>query len=187
MNTRVFLLLLCFGSFISCQNHNRLIDPQGNEYLTVQVGEMIWLNENLNLETEDGSFCYDENSLECDTMGRLYTWEGAKKAAETIEGWHLPSKAEWKDLLDHFGGDSLAFQNILNAENSFKPQAAGVRLSNGKYAAKRFKGVNYWSSSVADTSSRHAYSIAFMDHLQKVSTHNYPIENACSVRLVKDR
>lgn len=171
---------------ISCNRNKTLVDPQGNEYSIVVIGDQIWMNENLNFEVENLSFCYDDNSSECDSMGRLYNWEGAQKAADQISGWRLPSKKDWIKLIEYYGGDSLAFERIVNNSEGFKIKPAGVRLATGKYVAKQFGGVNYWSSTSADTSINLAYSVAFMKHFKKISPHNYPKNNACSVRLIKD-
>ena len=57
--------------------------------------------ENLDIEVE-GSFCYDNDPENCKKYGRLYTWEAAKKACP--KGWHLPSDAEWKILMNKMGG-----------------------------------------------------------------------------------
>lgn len=53
--------------------------------------------ENLNYETSTGSWCYNDSSSNCDKYGRLYNWHTAIKACPA--GWHLPSKAEWNDLI----------------------------------------------------------------------------------------
>lgn len=171
---------------LSCNSNNTLIDPQGNVYFTVKIGDQVWINRNFNFAIEDSCFCYDDKKMECDSMGRLYTWKGAVKVDEQIEGWHLPTKQEWEELIEYYGGDSLAYNTIMNQAEGFKPQMAGVRLASGKYVAKKVGVVNYWSSTSSDTSSNHAYSVAFMQNLKKVSPHNYPKINACSVRLIKD-
>ncbi|MBE0655503.1 MAG: hypothetical protein IH594_17000 [Bacteroidales bacterium] len=80
----------------------------------------------------------------------------------------------------------LAFNRIITNSEGFKIQAAGVRLASGKYAAKQYGNVNYWSSTPADTSINLAYSVAFMNHIKIISPHNYPKNNASSVGLIKD-
>jgi len=192
MTTKTLLRKLLFIGIIaiiagSCTVDTTLVDPQGNEYKTVEIGDQIWITENLKFEVEEMSFCYKDFATECDTMGRLYTWDGAKKAAFEIPGWHLPSKAEWDELLKQCGSDSLAYAKMISIEFGFNPQWAGARLSSGKYIAKKHKIVNYWSSTTADTSDVLAYSVAVMSPLKKISPHNYPKKNACSVRLVKDK
>lgn len=173
-------------SFLSCNSNPKMADPQGNEYGTVKIENQIWITENLKYAIEEESFCYDDLEAECDSMGRLYTWEGAVKAASEIPGWHLPTKDEWDSFIEHFGSDTLAFEAISSDEIGFNFQPAGAKLPNGKYIAKKYKMVNYWSSTECDTSSLLAYSIGVLPHLEKTSPHNYPKVNAASVRLVKD-
>jgi len=183
----ITITLLISLFWLSCKTDTVLTDPQGHTYKTIKIGEQTWTAENLKYMINEESFCYNDDANECDTMGRLYTWEGAIKAADEIPGWHLPNKTEWDHFLDLCGEDSLAYSQIVSEEFGFSPQWSGVRLASGKYVAKRYKGVNYWSSATADTSKVLAYSVAIMSNIKKISSHNYPKLNACSVRLVKDQ
>jgi uncharacterized protein (TIGR02145 family)/uncharacterized repeat protein (TIGR02543 family) len=77
----------------------------GQTYRTVIIGSQTWMAENLNVQTAD-SWCYGENSSNCATYGRLYTWNAAMTACPS--GWHLPSNAEWGVLVTAVGGSSTA-------------------------------------------------------------------------------
>ena len=91
----------------------------GQKYRTVQIGSQCWMAENLNIgsmidgmnnQTDNGiieKYCYDNNSVLCDTLGGLYLWdemmqystlEPAEGICPPIDGWHLPSDSEWKIL-----------------------------------------------------------------------------------------
>lgn len=41
-----------------------------------------WMAENLNFETPEGSFCYDDDESNCAIYGRLYTWAAAVGKSE---------------------------------------------------------------------------------------------------------
>ncbi|MEM7297680.1 MAG: FISUMP domain-containing protein, partial [Bacteroidota bacterium] len=64
---------------------------------------MTWMTQNLNFESEE-SKCKYESDLNCETYGRLYTWEVAKNVCP--DGWHLPSDDEWYLLAFLYGGVS---------------------------------------------------------------------------------
>lgn len=107
-----------------------LIDYDNNEYDFVRIGNQIWMAENLKTtHYADGTaidlvenssswddyvllnspaMCYYNNnaSNEADTYGALYTWVAARMACP--DDWHLPSDAEWTELIDYLGGISVA-------------------------------------------------------------------------------
>jgi hypothetical protein len=77
----------------------------GKTYKTVNIGEQVWMAENLNYNAS-GSVCYNYDPSNCDKYGRLYNWATAKIVCPA--GWHLPSDAEWDALMTAVGGSSIA-------------------------------------------------------------------------------
>jgi uncharacterized protein (TIGR02145 family) len=77
----------------------------GQEYRSVEIGEVTWMAENLNYETGT-SWCYDNDASKCAGYGRLYDWKTAKSACP--DGWHLPSREDWNGLIETAGGANVA-------------------------------------------------------------------------------
>ncbi|PBC73606.1 fibrobacter succinogenes major paralogous domain-containing protein [Fibrobacter intestinalis] len=109
----------------------------GQFYKTVQIGEQVWMAENLNYDYNEGtakSYCYNNSADSCAKYGRLYLWSAAMDSAAVFgdagkgcgygstcaagsatvvrgvcpEGWHLPSNTEWKILFATIGGKDFA-------------------------------------------------------------------------------
>ncbi len=95
----------------------------GSEEIT--VGNLVWMTKNLDVDVGNNwwpqgyycktfieySPCYDFYFKEHTEYGRLYDWESAIAACESI-GWRLPSIAEWEQLIDHWGGDEVAYSKL---------------------------------------------------------------------------
>ena len=63
-----------------------LKDRDGNVYGFEPMKDgKVWMTKNLNLNLNiKGSYCYDDKPANCDTYGRLYTWEAAKEGCKML-------------------------------------------------------------------------------------------------------
>jgi uncharacterized protein (TIGR02145 family) len=107
------------GGGTPCPGMPTFTDPRdGQTYNTVQIGSQCWMKENLNYQTSS-SWCYANNTANCNNYGRLYTWQAALTACPP--GWHLPSDAEWTQLTNYVAAQGFPNSNVTNgAANALK-------------------------------------------------------------------
>jgi uncharacterized protein (TIGR02145 family) len=86
------------------------IEYDGKYYNTLVLGEQCWFAENLNYETEIGSWCYNDDSANCDRYGRIYDWKtlmagDERDGAQGIcpDGWRVPTDEDFKILERNLG------------------------------------------------------------------------------------
>jgi uncharacterized protein (TIGR02145 family) len=107
------------GGGTPCPGMPTFTDPRdGQTYNTVQIGSQCWMKENLNYTTAS-SWCYANNTANCNNYGRLYTWQAALTACPP--GWHLPSDAEWTQLTKYMAAQGFPNSSVTNgAGNALK-------------------------------------------------------------------
>jgi uncharacterized protein (TIGR02145 family) len=165
-------------------------DPRdGRTYRTVKICEQVWMAENLAYNTE-GSVCYKNDTAYCEKYGRLYNWETALKVCP--EGWHLPSKEEWKILVAFAGGREIALKKLKSKsgwgfygygtdEFSFAALPGGYGNSGGIFELIGHCGF-WWSAS--ESSAGKAY--CRMMNFNFTSWYDWDKLDFLSVRYVKD-
>ena len=97
-----------------------------NEYHTVIIGNQTWMVENLKVtEYNDGTaiplvesnsdwwnrttaaYSWNENdeAKYKDSYGALYNWYAVNTGKLCPAGWHVPTDAEWTELIRYLGGE----------------------------------------------------------------------------------
>jgi len=156
MKNRILILIVivfAIPSFSQFTCGDTLLDSRdGKKYPTVQIGNQCWLAANLNAGTMVMAlananvqinnsviekFCYDNDSLNCDTLGGLYQWDEMMDYTSTqgIQGicpdsWHLPSVSEWDTLFAQFDPATVAFDIQIGGSSGFNAPAAGYSYHN---------------------------------------------------------
>ena len=121
----------CLAHNDKIYNYGTFTDARdGETYRTIQIGDQIWMAENLRFKAKD-SYAPDNEESNVKKFGRLYTWTSAldipsefseQSPAKDIEmyrkmkdqnyrgiapeGWHIPSNKEWEQLLSNLSEKS---------------------------------------------------------------------------------
>ncbi len=164
-------------------------DYDGNTYPTVEIGSQTWMAEDLrSMHYADGTaisnvVAYENNESYAAIFGRLYTWVDAMNGETETNanpsgvqgicpnGYHLPSNAEWLELIAHLGGSEVAGGKLKStstehwaspntgATNSsgFNAKASGWWETNYGFSYLSY-GVAYWTTTKKDPVN--AYLIA---------------------------
>jgi uncharacterized protein (TIGR02145 family) len=109
------------------KNISSIADPRdGRKYRAVKIDGETWMAENLNYQT-DSSWCYGDDTANCDKYGRLYAWRAARQACPP--GWHLPAIREWGRLTSAVTrGDYVCVIVVVMGEELVGGARAGTRL-----------------------------------------------------------
>ena len=193
--------------------NNTLTDLRDNRvYKTVTIGEQIWMAENLNYMPEDtagtiysgGTVCggdeteYEGDSKRCDEFGRLYLRKVALYKAKASDrrgicpdGWVIPKKGDWENLVEFLGENAAVKMRKNNANwlNEATNTSGFSALKTCLFSASlnRYKACAafyyYWSS---NTTMAYFFRIYDYDELSNsINYANGTYELMFSVRCIK--
>ena len=113
-------------------------DVDGNIYSTVEIGNQIWMAENLKtthfkdgtqitlvtgngdwFKIEGPKYCWynnDEGTYK-NTYGALYNWYAVSTEKLCPTGWHVPTDEEWTTLTTLLGGTTVAGGKLKESGN----------------------------------------------------------------------
>jgi len=151
---------------------------------TIRIGNQVWMKHNLSIPMPKSWF-YENDSASNATNGRLYYYSNAIAACPV--GWHLPSNAEWQQLIDFLGGDSVAGAKLKPGGGSGLdlplPGYKSANSPNDLFGKKNELGF-YWSSTIMGEQT--AYARGLDAKKNSVEINYYRRANGFSVRLVKN-
>lgn len=114
------------------------------EIKTVQIGNQVWMAENLNIKSKD-SYCYKNLAENCKTFGRLYSWEKALRICP--QGFRLPTDEDWTILADSLGGLDLAgFKLMMGGETKFNVLMGGNYNKTSNIFSYQFRNAYFWTA-----------------------------------------
>jgi uncharacterized protein (TIGR02145 family) len=221
----IFSLLLIYTFLFftgSCKKDDGIEDPtsitdarDGNVYKIIKIGNQMWMAENLKYlpsvtgqgtgsDTQPYYYVYgydgtDVNAAKAtdnyQTYGVLYNWPAAVNACPA--GWHLPTDAEWAELTDFLGGESVAGGKLKEEglshwtnpnegatnETDFTALPGGCRRSFGSFSYLGSNGY-WWSSTEYDASD--AWNRYLNYNNGDVHRYQSSKEEGFSIRCIRD-
>jgi uncharacterized protein (TIGR02145 family) len=202
-------------------------DYEGHVYSTVGIGNQVWMNRNLetryysngewigttgtqtaSIESEDKpsyQWAYqghEDHPEHLDDEGRLYTWYAVTDSRKLCPaGWHIPTIAEWNELLAHLGGNALTSEALRRCfnfnwgfwssrypginEGSFWAQLVGFRNPAGDFQYGSRYGTYWWSSTEESALNAETVFLGPSD-IDVVTTFPKNKKIGLSVRCVRD-
>ncbi|MBU1718147.1 MAG: hypothetical protein KKA07_03645, partial [Bacteroidetes bacterium] len=136
------------------------------QYPIVKACEQWWMQKNLNTGTMINSsvymsdnaliekYCYDNSTGYCDIYGGLYEWDEVMNFQESDtgiigttqgicpQGWHVPTKQEWSDMIDFFGGTTVAGGKLKATAYWNSPNTGATNESGFTILPAGFKSYN---------------------------------------------
>ena len=124
---------------LRCPETHIVTDIEGNTYNTVQIGNQCWLKENLKTATYNngasipnvtdpdewsnltsGAFVWNDNDIAWkDIYGALYNYYTVNNPNGLCPtGWHVPSRAEWLQLVNYVESQGFPNTNVTNGAGS---------------------------------------------------------------------
>ena len=193
-----------FGADSSAEALKTMTDSRdGQTYMTVKIGEQVWMAENLNFKI-DSSYCYKDSSKYCKKYGRLYTWTAAMKACP--DGWRLPSETDFVNLIKAVGGEEDAGTKLKstsgwndddgksgNGTDSFGFSALAAGVGNaGIYGGEGYTTIFWGSTECSENSPQLGVDCAYAINLDydevNVNLPSYAARDlVLSVRCVKGK
>ena len=197
----------------------------GREYKTCTIGGMVWLAENLDYKFDvNGSQISlnpsghpkteaawygnrDELSYGIDgtyKCGLMYNWYAVNylntHRAEIIPGWHVPTKAEWENLISEVGGRTTAGLKLKAKNNTVTSSwPTGWKGTDdygfnvcpcGSYGNGAFEYFGtqtfMWTINMYDNSNAYMQPFYKTDEVPAMTNNFLPIGWGAYVRLVKD-
>jgi uncharacterized protein (TIGR02145 family) len=149
--TATAALIAVMGQPATAQQTGTLTDNRdAKTYKTVVIGNRTWMAENLNYQTQRGSWCYKNKADSCKKYGRLYDWKTARTVCPA--GWRLPSYQDWDNLTAMAGAYKIAGKK-LKSKSGWNENGNGT----DNYGFSALPGGSRFSDGGFDIAGNHGY------------------------------
>jgi len=173
----------------------------GKTYKVVKIGNQVWFAENLAYKPNNneaifskhmtsisdlGNFwIYDDKEENIKKYGYLYNYKAAQKAVPN--GWHLPTKAEFETLLNHYG--EKPYSALTTDKEGLSIVFSGWYFGESGYV-QAGEGVGFWSANKDDEDKKKAL-VCIIGRFDETSGYinispRYMSDAGAAVRLIMD-
>jgi uncharacterized protein (TIGR02145 family) len=219
-------LLYAISKLVSCDNSDgpsisegeQITDIQGNLYRTVHIGKQQWMVDNLKTQkfsdnrelhhitnlnlwfsTDQPSYCSYQNEPDSvGIYGYLYNWHAVNSGKLCPEGWEVPTRGDWMDLVKFLSGPEKAGGKLkdegtdhwaspnLNAtnESKFGLLPGGYNFKNPNSFGNMNANGFWWTATEFGDNNAYAY-VLFYNNGTIVETSDYIKEQGLSVCCIK--
>jgi uncharacterized protein (TIGR02145 family) len=122
--------------------YGTVTDQDGNIYRTIQIGNQVWMAQNLRSTTyangdpipnvtdntawtqlTTGAWAHYQNNASYENpYGKLYNWYAVVDPRNVCPtNWHVPTDAEWTVLSDYLGGENVAGGKMKSTGTQYWP------------------------------------------------------------------
>ena len=161
----------------------------------VTIGSQTWMAKNLSVDDgQGGIYTQTVNYGKGVVVEYYYTWPAAVRVAATVQGWHLPTNAEWNTLADALGGSFIAGKKLKSSYGWYEDRNGTDKYGFCALPAGHldmygtnddlYKEARFWTSTLESTDVPYYRSIASNDSRLFVGKGNKI--HRLSVRLIKD-
>jgi uncharacterized protein (TIGR02145 family) len=162
----ISMVILLVTSKLVAQQYGSLKDSRdGKVYKTVNIGDQVWLAENLNtdcfrngdliLQAESDeewqqandrrqpAWCYFNNDFKNGIKyGKLYNWYAIiDKRGLAPNGWHIPSDSDWRILSNYLGGNNICGLK-LKSQNGWQDGKNGSNITGFSALPGSFRNID---------------------------------------------
>lgn len=170
----------------------------GKFYKVVQIGNQVWLAENLNSIFDGIEFSTSSGVVSTPTCwyynneneGTTLLYNAYALPNIIVDGWRVPSSGDFMQLIEFVGGSDIAGKKLKTVdaggtdEFDFSIDMTGYRKTDGTYTNVSTDITRFWSSTEITTENNVCYS--FSKNEDKSQAVSISRTAGYAVRLVKD-